>query len=350
LHEVGPAVYVAFFTLTGVSLKLDILLSTLPIAVALFLVRMAAIFIGSYLGGLFAGEPQSFRRYAWLGLITQAGIALGLSREVAVEFPILGDSFATLIIAVVVLNEIFGPIFLKFALQRVGETNLPQPRKEDEVRDVVILGIEEQSIELGRQLQKNNWRVIMADIDESHVDRLFTNGIGTLHIPEISQQVIAGLVPPTANIDAVVILLEDDDLNYEACRIAAENFGVSRLVVRVNDFARAEAFTALGALVVDQASAMVNLLDQSVRAPQSTALLLHQDAGRELVQVTVSNPDVAGMYVRDLRLPQDVLFLDVTRNGQSIVPNGYTRLHLMDEITLLGRLESLEEATLKIGY
>jgi len=350
LHEVGPAVYVAFFTLTGVSLKLDILLSTLPIAVALFLVRMAAIFIGSYLGGLFAGEPQSFRRYAWLGLITQAGIALGLSREVAVEFPILGDSFATLIIAVVVLNEIFGPIFLKFALQRVGETNLPQPRKEDEVRDVVILGIEEQSIELGRQLQKNNWRVIMADIDESHVDRLFTNGIGTLHIPEISQQVIAGLVPPTANIDAVVILLEDDDLNYEACRIAAENFGVSRLVVRVNDFARAEAFTALGALVVDQASAMVNLLDQSVRAPQSTALLLHQDAGRELVQVTVSNPDVAGMYVRDLRLPQDVLFLDVTRNGQSIVPNGYTRLHLMDEITLLGQLESLEEATLKIGY
>lgn len=39
LHDVGPIVYVAFFTLTGISLKLDILLTTLPIAVALFLVR-----------------------------------------------------------------------------------------------------------------------------------------------------------------------------------------------------------------------------------------------------------------------------------------------------------------------
>jgi len=350
LHDVGPAVYVAFFTLTGVTLKLDILLATLPIALALFLVRMLAIFIGAYLGGRIAGEPQSFQRYAWLGLITQAGIALGLAREVAVEFPILGDSFATLIISVVVLNEIFGPMFLKFALRRVGEATIPEPKTQDEVRDVVILGIEEQSIELARQLKANNWRVILADVDETHVTRVSGNGLATLHIPEISEAVIARLVPPTANIDAAVLLLEDDELNLKACEIAYERFGVSRLVVRVNDLTKAERFTEMGALVVDQTSAMVNLLDQSVRAPQSTALLLHQDSGRDLVQVTVSNPDVSGMLVRDLRLPQDVLLLDVMREGQSIVPNGYTRLNLWDEITLVGRAESLEDATLKLGF
>ena len=120
--------------------------------------------------------------------------------------------------------------------------------------------------------------------------------------------------------------------------------------MRVNDLTQAEKFTEMGALVVDQASAMVNLLNQSVRAPQSTALLLHQDSGRELVQVTVSNPDVSGMLVRDLRLPQDVLLLDVTRNGQSIVPNGYTQLNLWDEITLIGKAKSLEDTTLKIGF
>lgn len=66
------------------------------------------------------------QRYAWMGLITQAGIALGLAREAAVEFPSLGDSFATMIISVVVLNEIFGPMFLKAALKRAGEVHLPQ--------------------------------------------------------------------------------------------------------------------------------------------------------------------------------------------------------------------------------
>lgn len=350
LHDVGPAVYVAFFTLTGVTLKLDILLATLPIAMALFGVRMLAIFIGSYVGGRIAGEPQSFQRYAWLGLITQAGIALGLAREVAVEFPVLGDSFATLIISVVVLNEIFGPMFLKFALRRVGEANLPEPVTQDEVRDVVILGIEEQSIELAYQLKASNWRVILADVDKSHVERVSGNGLSTLHVPQISEDVIAGLVPPTAKIDAAVLLLEDDEMNLKACEIAYTKFGVTRLVVRVNDLTQAEKFTEMGALVVDQASAMVNLLNQSVRAPQSTALLLHQDSWRELVQVTVSNPDVSGMLVRDLRLPQDVLLLDVTRNGQSIVPNGYTQLNLWDEITLIGKAKSLEDTTLKLGY
>ncbi len=214
----------------------------------------------------------------------------------------------------------------------------------------MILGIEEQSIELAGQLKKNNWRVMLADVDEEHVARVSGNGVATLHLPEINPDVISGLVPPTANIDAVVILLDDDELSLKVCEIAFENFAVPRLVVRINDLANADKFTEMGALVVDQASAMVNLLDQSVRATQTTALLLHQDLGRELVQVTVSNPDVAGQLVRDLRLPQDVLFLDVSRNGQSIVPNGYTRLNLRDEITLIGKADSLEEATLKLGF
>ena len=51
--------------------------------------------------------------------------------------------------------------------------NVPEPRKQDEVRDVVILGIEEQSIELARQLKKNNWRVMMTDVDEAACSRVF---------------------------------------------------------------------------------------------------------------------------------------------------------------------------------
>ncbi|MEZ4640025.1 MAG: cation:proton antiporter [Caldilineaceae bacterium] len=125
LHDVGPAIYVAFFTLTGVTIKLDILLQTWPVAVALFLARSGGVFAGSIIGGRGAGESGTFTRYAWLGLITQAGIALGLAREVATEFPSLGAAFATLVISVVVLNEIFGPLMLKFALQRTGEADLP---------------------------------------------------------------------------------------------------------------------------------------------------------------------------------------------------------------------------------
>lgn len=347
LHDVGPFVYVAFFTLTGVALKLDILWATLPIAAVLFLTRAGSIGIGSFFGSRFAGESPKHGRIMWMGLITQAGIALGLAREVAVEFPSLGDAFATMIISVVVLNEIFGPILLKFALGRVGEANVPQPATPDEVRDAVILGIEEQALELARQLQANGWQVVMADTDRSHVDRLSAEDVAEYYIPVIDEESMSTLIKGST--DALVTLLNDDEDNLRACELAYK-LGVGRLVVRPNDLANAVKFTEMGALVIDPTSAMVNLLDQSVRAPQSAAVLLHQDSGRELVQITVSNPDVDGQLLRDLRLPNDVLFLDVTRHGQTLVPHGYTRIQLNDEVTLVGGAKSLEEATLKLGY
>ena len=347
LHDIGPPVYVAFFTLTGVGLKLDILMATLPIALALFAIRFVGINIGAFAGSKLAGEPANFTRYAGLALITQAGIALGLAREVAVEFPLLGDAFSTMVISVVVLNEIFGPMFLKEALKRVGEANLPEKHTADTVRDVLILGIEDQSVELARSLESSGWMVTLADTDRDHVAHFETSNLAVHHVAEISEQGLNGLL--TNATDAVVTLLDDDDANLRALELAYKK-GVTRQVVRPNDFRRRNELAEYGALVVDPTSAMVNLLEQTVRAPKTAAVLLHQDAGRELVQVTVNNPDIDGLLVRDLRLPSDVLFLDVTRDGNVILPNGYTRLKTGDEVTLIGREPSLEDATLKLGF
>lgn len=348
LHELGPFVYVAFFTLTGVSLKLDILLTTLPIALALFLVRALGIYIGSYIGGTLAKEPKATRQIAWMGLITQAGIALGLAREVAVQFPALGDAFATLIISVIVLNEVFGPMLLKEALKRAGEARLPGQAQPDEARDALVLGIEEQSLALARQLKANNWEVIMADTDAEHVERLAAEDVTEIHIPAIDEYSMHTLM--TERTDAVVALLDDDQANLRACEIAYEKFGIRRLIVRLKDRSLQPAFDALGAFVVDPAIAMVHLLDQSVRAPNSAELLLHRNPDFTIGQVTVTNPDIHNLLVRDIRLPNDVLLLDIRRNGHSLVPDGYTRLHLEDEVTVLCKSGSLDVVTLKLGF
>jgi Trk K+ transport system NAD-binding subunit/Kef-type K+ transport system membrane component KefB len=349
LHDIGPWVYVAFFTLTGIGLKLDILLSTLGIAAVLFAVRMAAIYIGAFSGTTVASEPPRFRRLIGLGLITQAGIALGLAREVSVQFPAtLGSEFATLIISVVVLNELFGPLFLKYALRRAGETHEPEGAVRDGTREAVILGIEQQSLSLARQLSANGWGVIVADTNREQVERLAAEDVDERHIPDISAATLRTLMGP--NTDALVALMPDDADNLQACEIAYEEFGCRRMVARLNDIKLAERFRELGVLVVDQTSAMVNLLDQSVRAPQTTALLLHSDARYDIVQITVTERDAHNVLLRDLRLPNDVLVVEISRRGQNIVPSGYTAIHQYDEMTLLGSPDSLREVTLRLGY
>jgi Trk K+ transport system NAD-binding subunit/Kef-type K+ transport system membrane component KefB len=346
LHDIGPVVYVAFFTLTGISLKLDLLLATLGIALLLFLARGLAIMIGSYAGASIAGEDSHVRRLVWLGLITQAGIALGLAREVSVAFPALGDAFATLIISVIVLNEIFGPLFLKAALRRAEEANEPVSSEPDMKREVVILGIEGQSLALARQLTNQNWHVRLADTDASHVERLAAEDVDEQHISEISAEHFRDLFD--SGTDAVVAMLERDEENLRACMLAYEKFGVRRIVVRLTNQSLRERFVEIGAIVVDPASAMVSLLDQAVRAPHSTSMLLHPDP--DVVQITVTNSDLEGALVRDLRLPNDVLLLEIIRDGQAMVPHGYTRIRRGDEITAVGRPESLEEVILTLGF
>jgi Trk K+ transport system NAD-binding subunit len=282
-----------------------------------------------------------------MAFITQAGIALGLAREVAVQFPDLGTAFATLIISVVVLNEVFGPLFLKAALRRAGETNEPGSTPVDEARDVLILGVEGQSIALARSLGRDGWTVVMADPDVEHVERLAAEDVDERHIPAVDEAVLDGLL--TDKTAAVVALLPDDAQNLRALRFASERYGVERLVVRPASGRRQKAFEELGAFVVDPGTAMVPLLEQAVSAPESAALLLRRSPDRSVAQVRVTNPDLDGVPLRELRLPLDVLFLAVSRDGSAVVPSGHTVLHRGDEVTLVGQEDSLDAVRLRLG-
>lgn len=348
LHRISPWVYVAFFTLTGLGLKLDILVSTIGIAAALFGVRMVAIIIGTYVGGTIAREPQDFRRYAGLGLITQAGIALGLARETAVVFPdTLGGEFSTLIIAVVVLNEIFGPMMLKFALRQVGEAYIPAGESGGPCK-LLILGVEPQSMTLARQMTMRGWEVVVADTDPERVAALEAEDVDERVLPYIDKDTLVSLL--SGENDALVAMLDDDIANLQACQIAKEEFGIETMVVRLRDASLRNAFQRLGARVIDPASAMVHLLDQSITAPEAVNLLLHEDPDYEFSQITVHEKAVDGMPLRDLRLPGDVLVLEINRDGHSIVPHGFSVLRVSDELTLVGSPNSLSEVALKLGY
>ncbi len=345
LHDISPYVYVAFFALTGVALKLDILFATIGIALVLFLVRMFAIILGTYVGGTLAGEAPDFRKWAGLGLITQAGIALGLARETAVEFPdTLGGDFATLIIAVVVLNEVFGPMFLKFALRKVGEAQVPDG---DPNRHLLILGAEPQSVALARQMGADGWTVVLADTSADVIEQQ-PGDVDARHIDGINAETLSKLVKRSST--ALVAMLPDDKANCNACKIASDEFGIESMVVRLRDISLRDKFLDLGVRVLDPTSAMVSLLHQYLRAPEAVNLLLHQDPDHDILQVRVAEKAIDGLPLRDLRLPGDVLILEILRDGQVIVPHGFSTLKVADEVTLVGSPNSLSEVVLKLGY
>ncbi len=345
LHHLCPPVYVAFFTLTGASLQLDVLPATWHIAVALGLVRLAGMWVGNHVGGRLAGTPPLHNRVGALAYLTQAGVALGLAKNLASAFPGWGASLATTIVALIVINQVVGPPLLKWTLARVGEDRSRAATAEaDGENRALLFGIEGQSITLARVLVNAGWHVRIA-CPEASTRRRLDIGVDVVPIDTIDLPTLREVGLDRA--DAVVGLMSDA-LNLRTFELAFQNFGTRTLVTRLGDRGYLRRFEELGVIVIDPRSAVISLLDRSVRSPMSATLLLGGDE-QDIIDVEVTNPDVNGLAVRELRLPIDVAVMYVHHaDGAMVSAKGTTRLQVGERVTLSGPHRHLQQATLKL--
>lgn len=128
LQQTGGVVYVIFFATAGADLDVPLLKELWPVALVLAGSRAAATYGVSRLSSRIANDDPVVRKWGWSGLVSQAGLALGLAAVVSREFPAFGDGFRALAIATIALNEMIGPILFKLALDRTGESSsTPEP-------------------------------------------------------------------------------------------------------------------------------------------------------------------------------------------------------------------------------
>ncbi len=114
-------VYVLFFAVAGATIHLDVLAVVGGTALLLVAARAGVLLAGARLASGLAGAPEAVRRYAGLGLLPQAGLALALSVLLIKSFPEFGDQAGTLMLGVVAINEIVAPALYRYALVRSGE-------------------------------------------------------------------------------------------------------------------------------------------------------------------------------------------------------------------------------------
>ncbi len=128
LQQTGGVVYVIFFATAGADLDVPLLKQLWPVALVLAGSRAAATYGVARLSSRIANDDPVVRKWGWSGLVSQAGLALGLAAVVSREFPAFGDGFRALAIATIALNEMVGPILFKLALDRTGESSsTPEP-------------------------------------------------------------------------------------------------------------------------------------------------------------------------------------------------------------------------------
>jgi Kef-type K+ transport system membrane component KefB len=122
IDRLGEVVYVIFFATAGAHLDLPLLGKLWPVALALAGGRALVTIAAGRLSSRLAHDPPALQRWAWSGLVSQAGLALGIAARIQNQFPVFGTAFAALAVATVALNELLGPVLFKLALDRTGET------------------------------------------------------------------------------------------------------------------------------------------------------------------------------------------------------------------------------------
>ena len=136
LLEIMPLTFVLFFCLAGAHLQLAALPSLGLIGIAYIFGRSAGLIGGARIGAIFGHVEDKIKKYVGLGILSQAGVAIGLALIVNAEFAglgavtdgvshgaAIGTKVITTITATCIVFEIIGPILAKYALGKAGELN-----------------------------------------------------------------------------------------------------------------------------------------------------------------------------------------------------------------------------------
>lgn len=132
-----PLLFIMFFTMAGSNLHVNALPSLGLLGVVYIISRSAGLVGGSRLGAIWGKSESKIKKYLGLGILSQAGVAIGLSLLLKQELKGIGkvvdiasgmtagDELGSIVITTVtatcIFFEIIGPILTKIALKKAGE-------------------------------------------------------------------------------------------------------------------------------------------------------------------------------------------------------------------------------------
>ncbi len=142
-----PPIYVLFFVLVGAKLNITNISVVVGVLAVVFLAgRLLGKAAGATLGAFLSKAPMGVRKYLPFCLLSQAGVAIGLSIVAGQTFKgSVGDVIIMVVTTTTFVVQIAGPPFVKYAVTKAGEVGLDITEedliKKSKARDIVDTSI-----------------------------------------------------------------------------------------------------------------------------------------------------------------------------------------------------------------
>ena len=325
-----------FFIKVGIDFDLSVLLAS-PQAMLLVPLLLAAAIVVKLVAGQVFRLSFSKREALAAGALLSARLSLIIAASaIGVRLGVIGQPVNAAIILVAILTVAGAPLIF---------VRLAPGRDQREQQVVIVVGAGELGLQVAQQLVAHQEPVVVIDPDPARVARASQLKL-TAVVGEMGQSDAA----LTAYLDKARVLVctyADVELSYRVCQQARTTYGIQHVVAQVTNPIDLRRFEELGVTTMNTAFDRANLLALLARNPATYALLMRTDDDKEVTEVLVSA--LAGLKLRQLSLPGDVLVLAIRRNGELLVPHGNTQLDYGDRLTLVGSLADVATAQQMFG-
>ena len=187
-------VYIIFFFLAGAHLQIGLLPSMGLLGLVYVLCRIVGLMGGAFLGAVLSKQSPVIRKYLGMGILCQAGVAIGLSLLAAGQFRPLGEAGRNLAIVVVntiaattIVFEIIGPIGTRIAITKAGEFGV-NITEDDLIKTYKVQDVMDTKLSvLGAGMPLREVIRIVSDTDEFYYPVVDSNNrlIGTVTLDGI---------------------------------------------------------------------------------------------------------------------------------------------------------------------
>ncbi|NQE93188.1 potassium channel family protein [Nocardia terpenica] len=215
---------------------------------------------------------------------------------------------------------------------------------------VAIAGAGAVGRSIAQELVRGGHAVTLLERRLDHVDPIVAPAATWVHGDACELELLeeAGL----QDYDVVIAATGDDKVNLVFSLLAKTEFGVRRVVARVNDPRNEWLFD--GAWGVDVAVStprlLASLAEEAVSVGDLMRLLTLRQGQAHLVEITLpADTPLAGRAVHTLMLPRDVALVTILRGGRVIVPQRDDPLEGEDELLFVTSVDAEDELRKALG-
>ncbi len=126
VEKFTPPIYVMFFVLVGAKLNIWNVTAFVGVLAFLYILcRTLGKSIGARLGAKLTKAPETVRKYLPFCLLSQAGVAIGLSIAAGQDFAeSIGPTIMLIVTATTFVVQLLGPVCVKYGVEKAGECGL----------------------------------------------------------------------------------------------------------------------------------------------------------------------------------------------------------------------------------